>query len=297
MGVELLAVEESVLAEGLTTTDWVVAGSVFVGGIVVGRVLRSVLTRVLDRPDTEHGAALAVGRVAATVTVTAGVVAAMAVLDARLAPLLGALGIGGIAVALATQTILENGIASVILRMRRPFRRGDEITVNEVEGTVEEVNFRTVVLRSYDGERVLAPCGQVIRANITNHTVLGRRRTTLTVAVAFATDLEEARRVLLDAVAKVDGVLERPEPDVWVETFAESGIELAVRFWHLPDIATLWRVRSGVAVAAKQALDRAAIEIPFPQLDLHLSPSPRDEAPASSTRGADGDAPGLPRER
>jgi small conductance mechanosensitive channel len=52
---------------------------------------------------------------------------------------------------------------------------------------------------------------------------------------------------------------------VWVESFADSGINLAVRFWHPPDIATLWRTRSQVAVAVKRALDEDGIRIPFPQ--------------------------------
>ena len=128
--------------------------------------------------------------------------------------------------------------------MRRPFRRGDQIETNECEGIVEDVNFRVVVLRTFDGERVLVPCAEVLSKPITNHTALGRRRTTLEVGVGYDADLELAREVLLAAAQGADGVLERPPAEVWVKEFGDSSVTLAVRFWHAPDMASKWRARS-----------------------------------------------------
>src|SRR5918911_169522 len=103
--------------------------------------------------------------------VAGGVMYSLSVLGVRLGPLVGALGIGGVALAFAAQTILANFLGSIILQLRRPFRRGDQIATAGCEGTVEDVNFRTVVLRTFDGERVLVPCSQVLSNPITNHTV------------------------------------------------------------------------------------------------------------------------------
>lgn len=259
------AAKDEVVASGLTAVDWAQAAGVFVAGIVVGRVLRTVLTRRMARDDAEPPAASAVGRFGGYVLVLAGLVYALAILDVRLGPLLGAIGIGGLAVALAAQSILSNFLASVILQARRPFRRGDQICTNDCEGEVEETNFRTVVLRTYDGERVLVPCAEVLNAPIVNYTVRGRRRTTLDVGVAYATDLERARSVLEETARAVDGVLAKPPPEAFVEEFDDSSVNFALRYWHAPDIATLWRVRSEVAMAVKRALDAAGIQIPFPQ--------------------------------
>ncbi len=82
-------------------------------------------------------------------------------LGVRLGPLFGALGIGGLAIAFAAQSILANFLASIILQTRRPFRRGDQVTTNDCEGVVEDVNFRTVRLRTYAGERVLSFASQL----------------------------------------------------------------------------------------------------------------------------------------
>lgn len=262
--------KEEVLARGLTAGDWILAGGVFLGGVVVGRSLRALLTRRITHEDAERSAAVVLGRLAGYVAVVAGLVYALSVLDVRIGPLLGAVGIGGIAVALAGQSLLADFFSSVILQVRRPFRRGDEIGTNDWDGRVEEVNFRTVVLRSFDGERVFVPSAKVLNTPIVNFTSLGRRRTTLTIGVDYDSDLGATQQVLLQAVSAVDGVLESPPPEALVEGFGDSSIDFAIRYWHAPDIATLWRVRSRVAMAARSALEGAGITIPYPQRVLQF---------------------------
>jgi len=267
----VLAAKEAVIATGLTWRDWVLAGSVFVGGIVVGRLVRVGLSRSLRRGDAERSAADVVGRVVGYTVVLAGLLYALGSIDVRLGPLLGALGIGGIAIAFASQSILSNFIASVLLQVRRPFKRGHQIATNDIEGVVEDVNFRTVVLQTWDGERVLVPCSDVLDNPIVNHTVRGRRRTSLCVGVGYGTDLRRAREILLRAVGSVGSVHSHPEPEVWVEAFGDFTVQLVVRFWHAPDGPTMWRIRSEVAIAVKEALDDAGIDMPSPQGVLRVT--------------------------
>ena len=277
--------------QSLSAEDWILAAAVFLGALLVSRVVKALAARVVERDGGAGASRIAdlVGRVVGGVVAVGGFVYALQVLGVRLGPLLGALGLGGLALAFAAQAILSNVFASVLLQARRPFRTGDQISTNDVEGTVEEVNLRTVVLRTYDGERVLVPCASVLGAPIFNFTAHKVRRTTLEVGVAYGTDLTHAQRVLLDAVESVDGEQTTPPPEAWVEAFGESSIDFAVRYWHAPDIATLWRVRSGVAMAAKAALDGAGIDIPFPQRTLGFLPGARVRVEAG---GADGGADG-----
>lgn len=267
----LLAAAEHVLKQNLTLGDWVTAAVIFGVAIIAGRVGRNLSVRALGHGHDERAAAQVVGRMVATLVVVGGFVYSLSFLGAQLGPLVGALGIGGVAIAFAAQSILSNFLASIILQVRRPFRPGDQIDTNNCQGVVEDVNFRTVVLRTYDGERVMVPCAEVLSQPIVNHTVFGRRRTTLDVGIGYDADPGEARAVLLRAVARVDGVREQPHPEVWVQSFGESSVNFVVRFWHAPDIATTWRVRSAVAVAVKRALDQAGIDIPFPQRVLRFA--------------------------
>jgi small-conductance mechanosensitive channel len=280
---------DAIVNQALTTGDWIRAGAIAGAGILLAKVLSTVVSRAARGSEGSTSAAEAVGRFAGLTLAAVAFVYALGVIGVRLGPLVGALGIGGLALAFAGQNILANFMASIILQLRHPFRRGDQVEIAGCEGTVDDVNFRTVVLRTFDGQRVMVPCAQVLTTPITNHTTLGRRRTTLTVGVAYDADLDKARAVLLEAVKDAEGVLDRPPPEVWVESFGDSGIPIAVRFWHAPDTATLWRARSHVAIAVKRALDAAGIQIPFPQRVLRFATDGEaswrpEEVPASQRR-------------
>jgi small conductance mechanosensitive channel len=256
---------DDAIGRGLTVRDWITAGVTVVAFVVVGRLARIVVERVVRRTDSEGQIARFVGRVVQNGLAIIGLIYALNALEVRIGPLLGALGITGIAIAFALTAILENVFASVMLKTRRPIRVGDQITTNEHSGTVKEINFRTVVLRNFDGETVVVPSSMVINEPIVNHTRRRLRRTVLVVGVGYRTDLRRAQEVILEAVADVEDVRDNPPPEAWVTTFNESSIDFEVRYWHAPDIATVYRVRSGVAMAVKTALDDAGIEIPFPQ--------------------------------
>ena len=265
------------LADGLTAIDWLAAAAVLVGGIALGRLVQAAISRRFGGDEGETVAATAIGRTVSLVLSIAGFVYALVILEVRLTPLLGAIGIGGIAIALAAQTVLTNALASTLLQLRHPFRRHDEIRTGDFEGRVDDINFRTVVLRTMDGERVYIPASEVLDNPITNLTARRSRRTTLEIGVDYGTDLAEARRVLEEAVRRAEGVLPRPSADVHVVGFGESSIDLAVRFWHGPTIADMWAARTAVALEVKAALDAAGIEIPFPQRTLSWRPEDRPD--------------------
>ncbi len=260
---------EAIVPEGgVEAESWILAAGILVGSVLLAVALRRLVVGWVERRDTEHRAALIVGRFLSALTVVGGLVYALSAVGVRIGPLLGALGIGGIAFAFALQHILENSVASVLLQTRRPFQAGDQISSNEHRGTVEAVTFRAVMLRTEDNDRVFVPSAEVLRKPLLNHTAFDRRRTTVMVGVAYDTDLDLARRVLLHAATAAEGVLEHPPTEAWVEQFGDSSIDFAVRFWHPPRIADEWRIRDAVARTVKRELDAAGITIAFPQRTL-----------------------------
>ncbi|CAN5357520.1 mechanosensitive ion channel [soil metagenome] len=250
--------------EGLRAWDWVAAGLILVVSAVVARVISMVVTRILRR-HVDPALAILIGRLFGSVVFVVGLVYTLDSVGVRIGPLLGALGIAGIALAFALQDILENFVAGVLLQYRRPFHFGDQISVNDHEGTVISVDSRVVVIETPDGETIKIPSATVIKSAINNYTEQGRRRTTLEVGVAYGTDLELAQRVLTDAARSVAGVHADPASEALVIGFGDSSIDFAVRYWHSPTIAEFWRVRSDVALAVERALSAADITIPFPQ--------------------------------
>jgi small conductance mechanosensitive channel len=260
--------------------SWWVAAAIAVATGVLAFVVRRGLTRLIDHGEPDRVLGRQLGRMTSIVVVVVGVVWALGVLGVDVGPLIGALGITGIAIAFAAQDVIQNFIAGIIIQIRRPFRVGDQVTTMDFDGTVRDVDLRAVRLTTFDGLDVVLPARDVLGNAIVNHTRTPLRRTTLAVGVRYDTDLELARRVVLEALAGVDGVEAEPEPVAWVREFGDSSIDLDAMFWHRSDIATLYRVRSAAAVAVKAGFDRAGIEIPFPQRVLHWGDGSAPGAPA-----------------
>ncbi len=255
----------------MTRAEVLSAVAVFAASLLLAVVVRRGFVRLLDRDADRHLGRIA-GRFLSVVVVAVGGVYALGLVGVRVGPLLGALGVGGIALAFAAQDILQNLIAGVLLQVRRPFRIGDQVGSGDYEGRVDDIDLRVVTLTTYDGLTVYLPNAEVLKAPIVNFTRTPTSRTELAVGVAYDSDLEQARAVLLEACRGAEGVREAPPAEVWVHAFGDSSIDLVVRYWHAADIASRWRVRSAVAVEVKRALDAAGIAIPFPQRTLWFGP-------------------------
>lgn len=256
-------------------TEWTRAGVIFLVGLILAQGLYVGVARAQARHGSELRGARALGRIVRVVVVVAAVIYSLAQLGVRIGPLLAAAGVGGVALAFAVRSIFENFLAGVLILLRRPFRTGDEVVSEDYEGTVEDINLRAVVLRTYDGQRVFIPNGQILNAPLVNRTAFTIRRSELVVGIAYEADLDEAAAVIRRALASAQGVVREPPPEALCNAFGESAVELCVRFWHGATIEQAWRARHAAVVAVKSALDDAGIAIPFPQLALR--------APAGTT--------------
>ena len=261
----------------LGVTEFVTAGVVIVVTVVIARIVRMILSKAMKRGQADDFIAELVGRIVSYIIVVFGMVYALEALGIAIGPALGALGIVGIALAFALQDLLENFVAGVLLQLRRPFRAGDEVQTVDHEGAVVRIDSRAVVIHTPAGEIVRIPSAAVIKHPIVNLTARKARRTTVEVGVAYGSSLSETTRLLEEAVAGAAGVLESPRPQVLSTGFGESSIDFAVRFWHEPSIASMWRVRHAVMLTIEQTLADAQITIPFPQRVVHLASDERSD--------------------
>lgn len=251
--------------------EWTRAGVILLVGLVLAQGLYAGVAHAQARQGSDLRGARAFGRIVRVVVVVAAVIYALAQLGVRIGPLLAAAGVGGVALAFAVRSIFENFLAGVLILLRRPFRTGHEIVSEDHEGTVEDINLRAVVLRTYDGQRVFIPNGQILNAPLVNRTAYPTRRSELVVGVAYDTALDEAAAVIRRALAGADGVVSDPPPQALCSEFGESAVELCVRFWHGATIEQTWRARHAAVIAVKGALDDAGVAIPFPQLALRAA--------------------------
>jgi small-conductance mechanosensitive channel len=255
---------------GLGWEDWAIAAGTFIIGLIIARIVGSVVKRAVDRTPASDFVSVLLSRIAVGVIGFLGFYFALQSLGVPLGPLVGALGIAGLALAFAFQDILENVIAGLLMLMGRPIGIGDEVATNEYEGVVKDITLRAIEVTTLDGKTVFIPNAMVWKNPVVNITMTPERRTTIEVGVAYDSNLDEVKALLERVVPSVDGVQAEPAPRAMVYQFGASSIDFAIRYWHTSDTATMWRVRDEVARRVKRAFDEAGIEIPFPQRVVHL---------------------------
>ena len=248
--------------------EWIVAFLIVLLALIGGRLVRRALNRGLAKTAVPPFATIVLGKTVVYVAVVVGLYFALTVLRLQVGPLIGALGLAGLAIAFAFQDILENFIAGLLMLMRRPIKVGDEMESSGYKGDVNDMTLRAVALDTFDGDRVYIPNSMVWKNPLVNFTETPLRRTTLVVGVAYRTDLDRAQQVLQEAIDKVPGVVIPPPATVEFVEFNNSSIDFYVRYWHASDRPSLWAVRDRAGRAMKRALDAAGIEIPFPQRTL-----------------------------
>ncbi len=232
---------------------------------LVARGVRGIVHRVTPGPvDSNIGIVL--GRLAYAGTVLLGVLVALTVAAPSIGvgELVGLLGVGSVAIGFAFQDIFQNLLAGILILLREPFRVGDEITSGSYTGTVEAIETRATFIRTYDGRRVIIPNADIYTDPVTVITAYQMVRSQYDVGIGYGDDIAEAKRIALEAVQGVEGVLADPAPDVLTWDLAESSVNLRVRWWSLPVRGEVVVLRDRVLRAVAEALLGAGIDLPFP---------------------------------
>jgi small conductance mechanosensitive channel len=166
---------------------------------------------------------------------------------------------------LMVRPLVENFSAGLLLEVRGSFVVGDEIESNGHEGEVQVINGRTTVLQTPDGRRIAIPSTDVLDDSIVVYTAFEKRRSSITVDIAYRADLDDADAALIDAAASADGVVDDPAPSVRARDFGSGTYQLELRWWHGPRLSEESQARDQVVRKVKQKLDAAGIAMPSPE--------------------------------
>ena len=210
--------------------------------------------------------------------------------------LVAGLGIGSVAIGFAFKDILQNWLAGLLLLLRQPFRPGDQIVVNGYEGTVERIETRATIIKTYDGRDAIIPNADVYSSTVLVNTVHEKRRSTYAVGIGYGDDIGQAREVMIAAMGSVDGVEADPAPEVLVTELAGSSVNLTMRWWTASRRTDVVHVQAQILEAVKMALDRAGIDMPYPTevMLLHDQTEETDGTRGSQREGWPKPADGTP---
>ena len=201
--------------------------------------------------------------------------------------LLSVLGVGSVAVGLAFRDILQNWLSGLLILYGQPFRVGDQIVSGQWEGTVQRVEARATLLKTYDGQRVLVPNSNLYTRGMTVRTHFPVRRSELDIGIGHSDDVEHAVSVLLAAARGAEGVKADPAPDCMPWTFGDSTVVIRLRWWTDSRRSAVVSAQGKVMGAVRAAMREAGIDLTFPTrtLLLHDQTERADEARESQREG------------
>ncbi len=194
----------------------------------------------------------------------------------RITIILGALGVG---IGLGLQGLFNNLVSGLIIAFEKPVNVGDVVEVDENPGVMKSIGFRSSVIVKADGSQVVVPNGDLLNLHLVNWSNgTGKRRVELLVGVAYGTNLEKTRDILIDILKQNKMVLSAPPPMVLAQDFKDSCIEFRCNFW-VGNFMEGAYAKSEIIRAIVIAFKENGIEIPFPQRDLHIKEYPAGNSP------------------
>lgn len=194
-----------------------------------------------------------------------------------LGALLTGLGLGGLAFALAAQETLANFFGGLTIMMDKPFQIGDWIQTQEVEGTVEDIGFRSTRIRTFAQALVTVPNSSLAKSNITNWSKMGKRKVEFNLTVTYDTTAQQMENLL----SRIRNML-KSHPGVHPETmyvnfdsFGESGLNVLVYFFtNSTDRQKFLEVKEDVNLKLMQILDELGIKLAYPSMSVYLEKQP-----------------------
>jgi small-conductance mechanosensitive channel len=245
-------------------------------------VKRFLFNRFLSRSGMDRALQYAVAQVSGYVALAVGVFVVLqnAGIDlSALAVFAGAVGVG---LGMGLQNIASNFISGLVILGERPIKIGDRVEVGETAGTVHDIRTRSTTVITNDNIAVIVPNSHFIEETVINwshHDPKVRFR--VPIGVAYGSDVEKVRRLLLEVAQEHPQALREPPPSVFFESFGDSALNFQLVVWSSEMSWRPSRFRSDLNFAIERKLREAGIEIPFPQRDVHVRTLPAARAEAT----------------
>ncbi|MGI8884548.1 MAG: mechanosensitive ion channel family protein [Pyrinomonadaceae bacterium] len=240
---------------------------VFIVFLAIAYVVRKIIRTTARKAHFDDMLGSLLARIGYIIIIVFGLFVASTVIfpGVNAGDLIAGLGIGSVALGFAFKDVMQNLLAVFLILLYRPFKIGDQIKVDDFEGTVEEINVRATKIKTYDGERVVIPNSDLYMKSVLVRTAFPSRRTIITIGIGYNESHEEARKILMNVLKNTEGVLDEPAPDVNVVELADSSVNMKLFYWTDSFQSSTRKTIDRVVSASKTALDEAGIEIPFPQ--------------------------------
>lgn len=256
-------------------TQFIIALVIFMISKITAKLIRSASQTIMVKKEMDPAVISFLSGIVYSTILVIGFIIAISYLGFNTASLVAMLGAAGLAIGLALKGSLSNFASGILLIAFKPFKSGDFVEVSGVSGLVENIHIFSTQLRTPDNKTVIIPNSAITGGSITNYSTKPTRRIDLVIGVSYNADLAKAKGILLELASNHEQVLNSEEITVGVSELADSSINIVLRPWVKTE--DYWPVYFDLLEQIKLALDKAEIEIPYPQLSLHVNPKENHE--------------------
>lgn len=238
-------------------------------GFKIIKLLKKSIARILERRNVELSIQSFLASLVDVLLRILFIIMAMDVIGIKATSFIAILGALGLAVGMAMQGTLQNFAGGVIILLLRHFKVGDYIECGQYKGYVREIKIFNTTIQPFNGRTIIVPNSELSNKSLINHTKEPIIRLDIVVGVAYGTDLDKAKEVLMQVINDEPLILHEPkEPVVAVSDLAASSVDFSLWMWvNTDDYWTVWkRIRENIY----KALYANDIAIPYQQLDVHL---------------------------
>jgi small-conductance mechanosensitive channel len=250
------------LYKKVSVLDGLVAVLAVAVAFIAARLVTAYMRRAFKDKIRKDNLEIAAKLVNWSIVVVA-VIYALGSLGFKLSGLMVAGGIAGVVIGFASQSIVGNLISGIFLMIERPIKIGDQVSINDYAGFVEDIRIISTTLRTFDGLFVRIPNEKIFTAPIVNYVNHIVRRIDYTVGIRYSDDADKAIAVIKHVIDDYPFALKYPEPVVFVETLGDNCVTIAVRIWA--PVAEWYGAKKELLWRIKTELEREGMEIPFPQ--------------------------------
>lgn len=246
----------------------IVVAAIFLIGLLIIKIVLVVMKKALEKTRVNSVLHKFLLNAVKVILLIVLVLAVLAKLNIQTSSLITVLGVCGAAIALALKDSLANVAGGIMLLATKPFEQGDYIDINGTRGLVQHIDLLLTTLNTYDNKVITVPNGNVTTAVITNYSREDTRRIDMIFGIGYSDDINRAKDIMLALAETHPLVLSEPEPFTGVASHSESAVELEFRIWAKTE--DYWEIKYFMEENVKMAFDEAGIEMPFPQMDVHI---------------------------
>lgn len=257
-----------VLAEFIIKYSFQIVGAliILVIGLKLAGWLGRVVTRFCEKREIDLTLSRFFGNMTKTLVLVFVIIIAIGKFGISIAPFIAALGAVAFGSSFAIQGPLSNYGAGLSIILSRPFVVGNTIMVQGVSGVVEEIRLAATILTNEDGEKITIPNKHVVGEII--HNSFANKVAEVTIGISYGADPQLAIDTIRQVLSGIEGVCQEPPPQVGIEAFGDSSVNLGMRYW-IPTTSyfhVLYKANQDVYAALK----KAGVAIPFPQREVRM---------------------------